>query len=100
MKTLKFFLLWMVMTVIMAATWSVGSWLGNTITRTSPPPVEDTALIGLHVLVGLFDQFPSMEHPFLVNSHLRRTKEINRPAPVFIRDTVFSHTNGNFFLFR
>ena len=51
MKTLKFFLLWMAMTVVMAVTWSVGSWVGNTITQTSPPPVEDPASAGLSVLL-------------------------------------------------
>ena len=51
MKTLKFFLLWMVMTVVMVVTWSVGSWVGNTITQTLPPPVEDPASVGLSVLL-------------------------------------------------
>jgi hypothetical protein len=51
MKTLKFFLLWMVMTIVMVVTWSVGSWVGNTITQTSPPPVEDPASVGLSVLL-------------------------------------------------
>ena len=51
MKTLKFFLTWIVITVVMGVTWSVGSWVGNTITRTSPPPVEDAASVGLSVLL-------------------------------------------------
>lgn len=51
MKTLKFFLLWMVMTVVMVVTWSVGSGVGNAITQTSPPPVEDPAAVGLSVLL-------------------------------------------------
>jgi hypothetical protein len=51
MKTLKFLLLWMAMTVVMVLTWSVGSWVGNTITQTSPQPVEDPASVGFSVLL-------------------------------------------------
>ena len=51
MKTLKFFLLWMVMTFVMIVTWSVGAWLGNTITQTAPPPVEDPASVGFSALL-------------------------------------------------
>ncbi|WP_160144173.1 hypothetical protein [Chryseolinea soli] len=51
MKTLKFFLLWMVMTVVMVITWSVGAWVGNAVTQTVPPPVDDPASVGLSVLL-------------------------------------------------
>jgi hypothetical protein len=51
MKILKFFLLWIVMTVVMVFTWSIGSLVGNTITRTLPPPVEDPASVGLAVML-------------------------------------------------
>lgn len=51
MKILKFFLLWMVMTVVMIISWSVGAWIGNTITQTQSPPVEDPASVGLAVML-------------------------------------------------
>jgi len=38
------------MTVVMVVTWSVGSWVGNSITQTVPPPVEDPAAVGLSVV--------------------------------------------------
>ncbi|HEY5748015.1 MAG TPA: hypothetical protein VIU12_18220 [Chryseolinea sp.] len=51
MKNVKFFLLWIVMTVVMVIAWSVGAWVGNVITQTVPPPVEDPASVGLSVLL-------------------------------------------------
>jgi hypothetical protein len=51
MKTVKFFLLWIAMTVVMVVAWSVGSWVGNAVTQTVPPPVEDPASVGVSVLL-------------------------------------------------
>jgi hypothetical protein len=51
MKILKFFLLWILMTIIMVFTWSIGAWLGNTVTQTTPPPIEDMGSVGLWVIV-------------------------------------------------
>lgn len=51
MKTVKFFLLWIAMTVVMVVAWSVGSVIGNAVTQTAPPPVEDPASVGMSVLL-------------------------------------------------
>src|SRR6187402_322370 len=51
MKTLKFILVWIVMTVVMVITWSVGSWVGIVVTQTSPPVIEDPASVGFFVLL-------------------------------------------------
>src|SRR6187401_787273 len=44
MKILKFLLLWLVITIVMLVTWSIGFVLGNMITNTSPPSGGDPAL--------------------------------------------------------
>ncbi len=51
MKIFKFILLWISMSVVMIITWSIGSILGNVITQTSPPVVDDPAAVGFIVLI-------------------------------------------------
>jgi hypothetical protein len=51
MKLLKLFFLWMVITLVMIISWSVGAWIGNFITATEPPPVEDPAAVGIAVML-------------------------------------------------
>jgi len=51
MKIFKFILLWILSTVIMLITWSVGFVLGNGITRTIPPPANDPSSTALSFFI-------------------------------------------------
>jgi len=54
MKIFKFFLLWVLLTVITLISWPIGALIGNALTQSSPPPVNNdstTALVFLSVCV-------------------------------------------------
>jgi hypothetical protein len=41
----------MVTTVVMIISWSVGAWVGNVVSQTQPPPVDDPASVGFAVML-------------------------------------------------
>lgn len=51
MKIFKFIILWIVLTVVMLVTWSIGFIVGNGITQSIPPPVDNPSSTGLSVLI-------------------------------------------------
>ena len=52
MKILKFLLLWLVLTIVMLFTWSLGFVAGNMITNTSPPSGGDP-ILAFYFFVGV-----------------------------------------------
>ncbi len=50
MKILKLILFWIIMIVIMILSWSIGSFVGNTITGSNPPPPADPSSLAIAFL--------------------------------------------------
>lgn len=54
-KTLKFILFWLLLSIVMLVSWSVGSLLGNVITQSSPPAISDASTPLVFLFVCLFN---------------------------------------------
>ena len=57
MGIFKFILFWIFLGIVMLVSWSVGSLLGNEITQSSPPPVNNPSTAVLFLSVCLFNSF-------------------------------------------
>src|SRR5688572_22763855 len=56
MKTIRFFFLWIIITIVMFFSWAFGSTVGNLLTNSTPPYIDDAGAAGLaFVFVCLFN---------------------------------------------
>jgi hypothetical protein len=75
MKILKFILLWIVLTIIMFVSWSLGSIAGNAITQSNPPPVADASSVAIpFFMVCLITSFFLAVLFWCTRSYAGRTK--------------------------